>query len=361
MATAIINLEGLDGYSVTGATRLESTQTTDVSLLISGWSVRVDSAGSPPDSFYSSDLSITPTGDASWVPSSNISIRSSLVATSGVNWCRIIFTGPPNTDFTLDAFATYSLGDRIAEVRVNGSASQNINSAPSGVPNDSVTLNFSGTTDGSGEATLEFRRFSAGNAPLTSLRLSTPDGPSVSLGTTTYTPGSTISGSYANFAGVPTSPLVLTDSGSNTLNVTVTITDNGDGTGTFTGTMPSLPAQGASAAGLLFGSVTASLIDPDTTAPVLTTATVTSPAAGQIDGTVDTDEADGTLYYVATLNATETLATVKAGSSQSVIATGTQTVSVTGLAAGTYYMHFAHTDQAGNDSAVLTSASVVVA
>lgn len=185
--------------------------------------------------------------------------------------------------------------------------------------------------------------------------------PSVTLDNATQTPGSTINGSYANFSGVPTSPLVLTDSGSNTLNVTVTITDNGDGTGTFTGTMPTLPAQGASATGLLFGSVTAELIDPDTTAPVLTTATVTSPSAGQIDGTVDTDEADGTLYYVATLNATETLATVKAGASQAVIATGTQSVSVTGLAAGTYYMHFAHTDQAGNDSAVLTSASVVVA
>lgn len=168
---------------------------------------------------------------------------------------------------------------------------------------------------------------------------------------------------YVRFNAIPTSPVTLTDSNANSITVPVTITntDNGDGThqGTAVGTYPALPLSG-SQGGLLFGSVTVALSEPDDVAPTLTNVTATSPSAGTIDATVDTDEGNGTLYYVATANSTETLATVKAGFSDSVTAAGTQSL-VLNKAAGTYYVHFAQTDAAGNDSAVASSASVVVA
>lgn len=186
--------------------------------------------------------------------------------------------------------------------------------------------------------------------------------PTVSITQTELTPGGTISGTYSNFGDTAPTALTLSD-GTNTIG-----TATGEITGltvddvakTFTATMPGLPTTGTTQ-GLLFGNVTATLSAPDVTAPTLTSATATSSVAGQIDGSVTTDEANGTLYYLATLNATETLATVKGGATQAVTATGVQSVTVTGLAAGTYYLHFAHTDSSTNDSAVLTSTSVVVA
>jgi hypothetical protein len=91
--------------------------------------------------------------------------------------------------------------------------------------------------------------------------------------------------------------------------------------------------------------------------PVLTSPTATVTGATTATGTVSTDVASGTLYWRASANATETIATVKAGSSQAVAAVGVQNVSVSGLAASTaYYLHFVHTDTAGNDSARVTSA-----
>lgn len=95
----------------------------------------------------------------------------------------------------------------------------------------------------------------------------------------------------------------------------------------------------------------------DTTAPTLTSPTGTTTGATTATGTVSTNEANGTLYYVTTVNATETAATVKAGSSQTVTATGVQSVSRVGLAASTTYRHhFLHRDAAGNDSTVSSSA-----
>lgn len=96
----------------------------------------------------------------------------------------------------------------------------------------------------------------------------------------------------------------------------------------------------------------------DTTAPILTSPTGTQTGSTTASGTVSTDDATGTLYYLASINATETAATVKAASSQAVTATGSQSVSVTGLSASTtYYMHYCHRDPAGNDSTVSNSAS----
>lgn len=95
----------------------------------------------------------------------------------------------------------------------------------------------------------------------------------------------------------------------------------------------------------------------DTTAPTLTVPTATATGATTAVGAVSTNEASGTLYWLASTNATETVATVKAGSSQAVTATGSQAVSVTGLiASASYRLHFVHRDAAGNDSAVASSA-----
>lgn len=100
----------------------------------------------------------------------------------------------------------------------------------------------------------------------------------------------------------------------------------------------------------------------DVTAPTLTSPTGTQTGSATASGTVSTDEANGTLYYIASTNATETVGTVKAASSQSVSATGSQSVSFTGLTASTtYYAHYVHTDAAANDSTVSNSASFTTA
>jgi hypothetical protein len=97
--------------------------------------------------------------------------------------------------------------------------------------------------------------------------------------------------------------------------------------------------------------------ESDTTAPTLTSPTATATGSTTASGTVSTNEGNGTLYYLVSANATELLATVKAGSSQAVSASGVQSVSVTGLTASTaYYLHYAHTDSAANDSGVANSA-----
>ena len=95
----------------------------------------------------------------------------------------------------------------------------------------------------------------------------------------------------------------------------------------------------------------------DTTAPTLTSPTASATGSTTASGSVSTNEANGTLYYLVSANATELAATVKAGSSQAVTASGSQSVSITGLTASTsYYLHFVHTDAAANDSTVATSA-----
>ena len=100
----------------------------------------------------------------------------------------------------------------------------------------------------------------------------------------------------------------------------------------------------------------------DVTAPTLTSPTGAQTGSTTASGTVSTDEGNGTLYYLASTNATETAATVKAASSQAVSGTGSQSVSFIGLTASTtYYAHYCHTDAAANDSTVANSASFTTA
>jgi hypothetical protein len=91
-------------------------------------------------------------------------------------------------------------------------------------------------------------------------------------------------------------------------------------------------------------------------APVLTSPTGTKTGAKTGSGTVSTNTGSGTLYYYASTNSTESVATIKAsGASQAVSGTGSQSVSFTGLTSNTtYYAHYAH-NAAGQDSTAANS------
>lgn len=109
---------------------------------------------------------------------------------------------------------------------------------------------------------------------------------------------------------------------------------------------------------------------PDVTAPVLSSPTGAATGPTTAQGQVTTDESNGTLYWVVTQSATQpSVAQIQAGqdhtgsaadasSSQSVTATGVQTVNAGGLVAETtYYFHFQQEDAATNDSNRVSSTS----
>lgn len=94
------------------------------------------------------------------------------------------------------------------------------------------------------------------------------------------------------------------------------------------------------------------------TAPTLTSPTASATSPTTSTGSVSTDQANGTLYWLTNTSSTATATAVKAGSSQSVTTTGAQTTTSSSLTASTtYYTHFLHRNAGGLDSAVVTSAS----
>lgn len=108
----------------------------------------------------------------------------------------------------------------------------------------------------------------------------------------------------------------------------------------------------------------------DTTAPTLSNPTGTGTGDTTADGSVDTDEGDGTLHWVVTESSTApSVAQVQAGQNdggtaaaasgnQGVSSTGTQSISATGLDPDTtYWIHYQQQDAAGNDSTVVSSSS----
>ncbi len=101
----------------------------------------------------------------------------------------------------------------------------------------------------------------------------------------------------------------------------------------------------------------------DTTAPVISAPLGTQTGSSTASGGATTNEANGTLYCLASINATETAATIKAANlTTTVSATGAIAVSFTGLPASTtLYAHYVHRDAAGNDSNVVASASFTTA
>jgi len=116
------------------------------------------------------------------------------------------------------------------------------------------------------------------------------------------------------------------------------------------------------------GNAFALVSSSDTTAPTLTSASVTAVGTTTGTGNVTTDEANGTLYSIVSTSATApSVAQIQAGqnhtgaaavwsSNQAVSSTGAKTFSITGLTVGTtYYTHFQHKDAANNNSTVVTS------
>ena len=107
----------------------------------------------------------------------------------------------------------------------------------------------------------------------------------------------------------------------------------------------------------------------DTTAPTLTSPTSASTGSSTGQGTVSTDEGNGTMYSVVSTSVTApSVAQIQAGNdstgsaaawsgNQAIASTGVKTFNATGLTASTgYYFHFQHRDAATNDSTVSTSA-----
>lgn len=125
------------------------------------------------------------------------------------------------------------------------------------------------------------------------------------------------------------------------------VVTRGFGNGTYSGRIGEVVARG-------FAPDTA-----DVTAPVLSSPAGVAIGANDATGSVVTDEGNGTLYFWATENASESATNIKAsGDSQAVTGTGTQNVSVSGLTAETgYYLHYVHDDDALNESNVVSSAA----
>ena len=107
----------------------------------------------------------------------------------------------------------------------------------------------------------------------------------------------------------------------------------------------------------------------DSTAPTISSASVTSIGTTTATGNITTDEGNGTLYSIVSASATApSAAQIQAGNdhtgaaavwsgNQAVSSTGAKTFSITGLTASTsYYAHFQHKDSANNNSSVVTSA-----
>ena len=95
----------------------------------------------------------------------------------------------------------------------------------------------------------------------------------------------------------------------------------------------------------------------DSTAPVLSLPTGTATSDTTATGTVSTDEA-GTLYYYASVNSSESAATIKASGESQAATTGVQNVAVIGLTAKTeYYLHYVEDDGASNESNVVSSSA----
>jgi len=122
---------------------------------------------------------------------------------------------------------------------------------------------------------------------------------------------------------------------------------------------------GSLGAGNTFGLV----LSGDSTAPTLSSASVTAVGTTTGTGNVTTNEGNGTLYSIVSTSATApSAAQIQAGQNhtgaaavwsgnQAVSSTGAKNFSITGLTASTsYYAHFQHKDSANNNSTVVTSA-----
>lgn len=103
-------------------------------------------------------------------------------------------------------------------------------------------------------------------------------------------------------------------------------------------------------------AVTNNIVAPDTTAPVLSSLTATAASPTTATGSVSTNEATGTLWWLYSTSATATKAAVKAANSMSITTSGTKTLPGTGLTADTaHYLHALHTDGSGNEAGSIST------
>jgi hypothetical protein len=224
--------------------------------LADGWFVNYVSGATPVSG--GGPLGGWPTsGSAAWVDNENAADGGHRVPSSSA-WVKLLITGPANTNFDLDGYSNGPSG-RFVEWRLNGGTSQNIEEGT----NESV-VNFSGTTDGSSEALLEYRQGagSSGNGYANAIRITpaaAPASPTVNLDDSALEPGKAITGTYANYTSAPT-VLTLTDSEGNTVSSASEITDLviDDSAETYAFTMPDRITTGTGTT-LLRGDITVEL------------------------------------------------------------------------------------------------------
>jgi hypothetical protein len=99
-------------------------------------------------------------------------------------------------------------------------------------------------------------------------------------------------------------------------------------------------------------------VSPDSVAPIISTLSATATGATTATLTVTTDEANGSIFFLLDGNATATQSAILAGLSQSVTASGVQTINISALTYNTeYYAHVLHRDAANNVSNILHSSA----
>ena len=221
-----------------------------------GWAFAYTTA---PNSEFTSGASAVGTGDAAYIDEAIIMAESHAM-NDATNWAAAEITNLDNSSLYDLGFTSSQGFNRKMEIRVNGGASQVLNSE--GVEKGTGELKlFTDISPVSGTITVEYRTdISSDGWSYVNAGFIVEQGPppaSLTVTQTELTPGGTISGSYSNYATIPTT-LTVSD-GTNTITVaSPTISDNGDGTGTFSGTMPSLPTTGTANL-VLFGNVTVEL------------------------------------------------------------------------------------------------------
>ena len=215
----------------------------------SGWTVAYVELESPGARFNKGHFPTS--GDAAWVVN-DASVYGHF-AHSLTDWMTLSITGPANTDFTTECFSSYDLAGRSTQWRVNAETPLDLSASS----NTSNVVTFTSTTDGSGNATIQYRQSSgSGITSANAIRIVTAAAAAVTT-TDTLQPGESFTLTATNFASAPVSPVTLTDSEGSTITVAVTI--SGSGPYTAVGTMPTIAEAVTAGTSLLFGDVTIEL------------------------------------------------------------------------------------------------------
>lgn len=137
----------------------------------------------------------------------------------------------------------------------------------------------------------------------------------------------------------------------------------------FVHVLPAVALSDAEVSALYADPYSVLNVGADTTAPTLSSASITSIGPTTATGNVTTDENNGTLYSVVSASSTPpSVAQIQDGQNntgaaavwsgnQSISGVGAKSFSITGLSPGApYYAYFMHKDAAGNTSSVVSPA-----